>query len=615
MPFGEEYSHSVVVKIDGSPLADDVADLLVTAYVDESRNVAALFVLRFSDPHDLVLDKARVKVGADVTIAAQSSGPGGPVELMAGQVTAIEREFSPDGAHTLVRGFDHSHSLLGGARTRAFVDQNAAGIARTIGGEAGLQVEAESIGPTYKHLTQDGLNDWEFLRRLADSVGAVVTVGARTLRFTKPVQAAEAPSGTSARQSQQVLEVGVNLVSLRATLTATAQVPDVEVRGWDVTAKNELVSRVKPAAEGARVDGGASAAAFATKARTAAHVESRSALGVQDAVAARATSLADRRAGGFAELDGTARGNAALRAGTAVVLKGAGTRFDGKYVLSSVRHDFDPELGYLTSFIVSDASERSLYGAVTGGGRPVAEGARGVVTAIVTNLKDPEKLGRVKVKFPVLSGDYESWWARTVQAGAGNRRGATILPEVNDEVLVAFGQGDVNEPYVLGGLYNGKDQPGKAWADHIGENDGTVTRRAITSRKGMIIEMVETPSDEKLTVSTNDGAQRITLLQSAGKGIEIISEGPVSVTAKQDATVTSQQNISVTTQSGNVDIKGNQVSVEATAKLLLKGAQVSVEGTASVEAKATSVKIAGQAAAELSASGVTTVRGSLVKIN
>jgi uncharacterized protein involved in type VI secretion and phage assembly len=264
---------------------------------------------------------------------------------------------------------------------------------------------------------------------------------------------------------------------------------------------------------------------------------------------------------------------------------------------------------------VSNASERSLYGAVAGGDVATPEGSRGVLTAVVTNIKDPENLGRVKVKFPVLSGDYESWWARTVQAGAGAGRGATVLPEVNDEVLVAFGQGDVNEPYVLGGLYNGKDLPGKGWGEHIGANDGTVTRRAMTSRKGMIVEMVETPSDEKLTVSTNAGAQRITLIQNAGKGIEIISEGPVTVTAKQDATVTSQKNISVTTQSGNVSIKGNQVSVEATAKLLLKGAQVAVEGTASLDAKAANVKIAAQAAAELSAGAMTTVRGALVKIN
>ena len=83
----------------------------------------------------------------------------------------------------------------------------------------------------------------------------------------------------------------------------------------------------------------------------------------------------------------------------------------------------------------------------------------GVVTGVVTNNKDPDKLGRVKVRFPWLSDTDESWWARVASPMAGKDRGVFFLPEVDDEVLVAFEHGDPRFPYVIGALWNGSTPP------------------------------------------------------------------------------------------------------------------------------------------------------------
>ena len=83
----------------------------------------------------------------------------------------------------------------------------------------------------------------------------------------------------------------------------------------------------------------------------------------------------------------------------------------------------------------------------------------GVVVGIVTNNNDPEGLGRVKLSFPWRDCEQESYWARIATMMAGNERGTYFLPEVEDEVLVAFERGDINEPYVIGMLWNGKDKP------------------------------------------------------------------------------------------------------------------------------------------------------------
>jgi uncharacterized protein involved in type VI secretion and phage assembly len=112
----------------------------------------------------------------------------------------------------------------------------------------------------------------------------------------------------------------------------------------------------------------------------------------------------------------------------------------------------------------------------------------GVVVGIVTNNKDPDNLHRVKVRFPWLSNDVESHWARVAAPMAGKNRGAYFLPEVDDEVLVAFEHGQVDHPYVVGSLWNGKDNAPESNAD--GENN----HRTLRSRSGLTISLAMKPS-------------------------------------------------------------------------------------------------------------------------
>ena len=83
----------------------------------------------------------------------------------------------------------------------------------------------------------------------------------------------------------------------------------------------------------------------------------------------------------------------------------------------------------------------------------------GVVVGVVTNNQDPDGMHRVKVHFPWLSDDVESNWARVAAPMAGGNRGVYFLPEVDDEVLVAFEHGKVDHPYVIGSLWNQQDRP------------------------------------------------------------------------------------------------------------------------------------------------------------
>ncbi len=124
---------------------------------------------------------------------------------------------------------------------------------------------------------------------------------------------------------------------------------------------------------------------------------------------------------------------------------------------------------------------------------------------LMSNNQDPEKLGRVKVQLPCLSLNDESYWARVLTPMAGNGRGIYFLPEVDDEVLVAFEQGDMNFPYILGALWNGQDKP-------PGNNDdGKNNQRIIKSRSGHIILLDDTDGKEKIIIHDKTGNNQIVI--------------------------------------------------------------------------------------------------------
>lgn len=189
----------------------------------------------------------------------------------------------------------------------------------------------------------------------------------------------------------------------------------------------------------------------------------------------------------------------------------------------------------------------------------------GVMVGIVTNNEDPDGQGRVKLRFPWLSEEHESNWARVLSPMAGNDRGLYTLPEVDDEVLVAFEHGRVEFPYVLGSLWNGKDKPpGK-------NDDGKNNVRALKSRSGHTISLDDTDGKEKIEIIDAKGKESIvidtaknTITITADKDVVIESKnGKVQITAKAGVEIKSQDGPALLEAGGNVDVKsGAQVNVK-----------------------------------------------------
>jgi uncharacterized protein involved in type VI secretion and phage assembly len=140
------------------------------------------------------------------------------------------------------------------------------------------------------------------------------------------------------------------------------------------------------------------------------------------------------------------------------------------------------------------------------------------VVGIVTDNKDPQKLGRVKVKFPILSEQDTSWWCPIVMLGAGKNRGWFFIPEVDDEVLCLFEHGDLDRPLVLGALWNGKDKPSD-------KNPGGNPRRVIKSRQGSKITFDD--DEMKIIIEDGTGKGKITFDANGNKIIIEALEGDV----------------------------------------------------------------------------------------
>ncbi|MCK5059341.1 MAG: phage tail protein [Candidatus Aminicenantes bacterium] len=200
----------------------------------------------------------------------------------------------------------------------------------------------------------------------------------------------------------------------------------------------------------------------------------------------------------------------------------------------------------------------------------------GIASGIVSNNKDPDGLGRVKLFFPWLSDDNETDWARVVTQMGGSGMGSFFLPEVDDEVLVAFEHGDINCPYVIGSLWNGKQKPPET------NSDGKNNIRKITSRSGheIVFNDDDSGKQEKIEIHTNAG-HKIVLDDTAGK-----------------------EKIEITDKTSNnkmvIDSVKNSINIESAGQLKIKAKKIDIESSGSMTLKS---------------NAILTIKGTMVKIN
>ena len=576
----------VEVRLKGKPFNPD---LIESVRVEQSLMLPDAFTVQLL-PEWEQMKQAEDLLGAEIEILLAEADGRSLISVLKGQILALEPRFGevvytrgagPDmdhpfgevprhavhgtgGTHLAFGGYDHSHLLNRTRRTETYQNMTLGDIARKVASNAKFDTGTiESVGQPRKFVQQNNETDWEFLWKLAKNIDFEVIVIDKKLNFRK---AASAAGATPVR-----LEFGTELFVFHPRITAVQQLDEFVVRGWDVNAKEAIEGRAR--VEGTDSNPGISRSKAAGAAKGGTLTVSDRPVSSTDEANDLAKSLAAQHANAYVSAEGICHGDPGLRAGAKVEVRGLAPGFDGVYTLSGTQHHFRGGKGYETGFTISGRTPHRLVDLATPAKRK--SWGNSVVLGKVTQNQDPDKLGRVRVTYPALSGNNEGNWARVVGPAAGKDRGLMMLPQVGEEVVVAFEHDDIQFPYVLGSLWNGKDTPGD-----LAQDDGSFVLQ----------------SDKFLNMKSKDSisikGEKDLTIEIKGKMDEKVSQ---SLSVKADQDVKEEAGTSFDVKAGTaVTIKGGTtVELDGTAGVTIKcgGAKIALQPSGVVQISGTSIML------------------------
>lgn len=628
-----------VGKLIGIPLLPNVLENLVRAVVDTHLHLPDMFELTFLDEEGTVVNDAGLTIGSTVEISAGAADSSSTETLIKGEVTSIEAICQEGVVYSIVRGYEKAHRLQRAKRTKTFLNMKDSEIASQVAQDAGLETgTVEETSVAHDHIAQIAQTDWDFLQQRAREIGYETGVVAGKFFFRKASGRKDGGGGllggvvdalaSMVGLGPKKLTFTDNLHTFLPRLSAANLTPDVEVRVWDPKDARVAVAKADAATGTASIDDqepaklaksftdglislpslppmpsipGMPSLNLGQQASNTAYLVVDRPLGVgpaaDTAAEAAAKGVADHIASTFAEAEGDATGDPKIQAGAEIEIAGVPEQFCGKWFVTNARHVFDgDEAGYHTRFWVSGRQNRSLLGLTSNGTQAKERGFGGLVCGIVTNLKDPDKLGRVKVALPWLAPNYESDWARVVQFGSGAATGALFLPQVGDEVLVGFEFGDSRRPYVLGGLINSKSDYGEL--KNAVSGSGVVTKRGLATPAGNQLTFTDElppgppgslpPMQSKIQLGTKGDKIGLVIDQVAGT-VTLACNGKPPETKSPNGSLTIE-----CADMGGITIKGGMggVKIETDGQLELNGKLgVKIESNAVVEVKGSLIKL------------------------
>ncbi len=635
------------LKINGQEAPAELMQDIQEILVEDSLSLPAMFMLVINNDYfpgriaDLPWQHEDLfEVGIAVEIGFISSTTQDPSfaeaqeeTVIKGEITSIEAHFNARAqAPIIIRGYDVSHRLYRGRYNRSFQNMSDSDIVRKIVGEVGITKGTidDSGGPygygdisdKNGYVFQENKTNMEFLRDLAARNGFELFVQSGKLNFRKP-------------KADDTLEIRwlKELLDFQVRVTSSEQVGTVEVRGWDYKQKQALVAQKNKSS--AQVitqteygSGQKTSSAFQGQPKAPTMLVVNQSIFSQDQGEKIAQAVFDEIARDFVQAEATTAGNPQICAGKLIKIADMG-KYSGQYYVTQTRHQFSAG-DYTTEFTVNGIRGEENLSLLASSSSPPS--GQKVLVGIVSNNKDPLGWGRVRVKFPTLTEEHESYWARVVGIGAGSDRGFYCLPEVDDEVLVVFEHGDIHRPYVIGGVWNGKDAPPTKVDDTV--VDGKIRLRTFKTRTGHTLQFVEedqgsdkkgvyldtvykhkvhlNDSEEKIEIQTKNG--HLVKLDDRSKEIEIktqeghlinLNDGGQKIEIK---TKGGKGKITMNSTTGNVEVTATgNIDISATRNVKIKGTMIDISGQVSVKIQGGMIDISGQPNVN--------IKGAIVKLN
>ena len=591
----DDFVPQLFVSLNGTDMSAEAYDALVEVRAENSTQLPDQVRLRFIDPEFELFDRELFNIGDRVKVAITDDGT--PKAITECEITTLGMEPGSNGSMMLVvTALGAAHRLYRGVQLATYVDQSDSDIVSAIAQQAGLKASVDSSQVRYPHVMQAAPNN-RFLDERAERIGYRWWVEGDTLHF----KSAEPDGG------ETTLRWGEDLISLKVVCSSADSANDATVRAWNPDTQEAIVAKASSKTDlefiGTDAPGPLTAVRASRKLATLGRFQATRTTADVTAASAMADGLCRRAAASEVNLRGATKGNPALRAGGTVQIADAGRKLSGKYRLAIVEHVYTPADGYVTRFTSGGQDPTGLVDLLGGRSQTTPWNAQQLVIGIVTNIEDPERPARVKVRFPTFSDTFESAWARLAMPGAGMDRGLQILPEIDDEVLVGFEHGDPQRPIVLGGLWSKKLTPPLATSAVVRE--GRVASRVWKSRTGhsITINDAEATAPDSIIIALKDSSAVLTIGKDA---VTLVCDSDVKVTTKGAFAVKA---------TGDVTIEGANVSLKATSKMQIDGAQVAVKGSATATLEAASVDVKASAKLGLDGGGMAELKGGMVKFN
>jgi uncharacterized protein involved in type VI secretion and phage assembly len=569
-----KFSSQFSIKINGQNAPEAMYDRLEEITVDTHLNLPGMFTIRLHDAQLEWVDNPLCEIGNPVQISvvvdeedANEFSLKGSHSLIEGEITAIEPDFAANGkTRLLIRGYDKMHRLQRGRKTQTFLQVTDSVLVKRVAQECGLTPgKIDATSKTYDYVIQYNQTDMDFLMSRAERIGYQIFFYDGKINFVKGDRF---PSEEGVK-----LTYLNNLTSFQPRWIANGQVDKFTAKGWDSIHKRPIVGSAKPNDSlnqgGMQKTGGDLTKEVFNSAEEI--VVSRHVYDQTDANNV-AAGLSNGTSRGFVQAEGECSGHPLVVAGCKVQIEGVGSRFKGNYLVTAAIHIYRAK-GYQTRFSIS--SERS--GTLTALLRDDRSASQeqglvtGMVTGLVTNLNDPENLGRVKVKYAWL-GEIESNWARVASPMAGAGRGWMFLPEVNDEVVIAFEHGDIHCPYIIGALWNLIDKPPKE--NNVVVKSGKVAERILKSRSGHLIILDDSDRNEKIIIRDKTNLNEI-IIDSINNSIHINVDKELR--SKSNGTIIIESAGKLILKSGaDIAIDCQNFKVNAQSTVVLKGRTVNI---------------------------------------
>jgi len=474
----------------------------------------------------------------------------------------------------LIEAKDKAVKMTLRRKNKYFYEVTDSDILEELLGGYSLDADVASTNASHQELIQYDVTDWDFMMLRAQANGLIGIVDDGKVSLQKPDLTAE---------EEETVTFGATMLEFDAEMDARTQVPKVISQAWNPA--NQEIQEMEGVDPNLPTNGNIGSADLASLLDESGvilrHGGNKIDTSLQDWANAKWTFQQMAKSRGRIKFQGIPT----VKPGSMLLLEGVGDRFNGKVFISAVSHQItegnwtvDAQFGFDPKWFSEEQNDIHT---------PPASGLtaaiKGLQIGIVTQLEgDPDGEDRILVKLPIVNQEEQGIWCRQSCLDAGEDRGVSFRPELEDEVIVGFINEDPNEAIILGCLHSSA-KPSPIPGSDDNHEKGIVTRSGIK----MIFDddlksfLLETPNGNKLSLSDDGGS--ISLEDENGNKVLMNSDG-ITVESSKDL------NLKAT---GDINIEGINITTKADAQY----------------------KAEGGAGAEMSTSAVAVIKGSIVQIN